>query len=63
MSRTPSGTSPRLVRPAAGSRAQHVAGACAVALLAALSLSARAVPLIAFVAVGAGAGYSLSGSV
>ena len=50
---------------AASNRAQHVAAAIAVSLLVGLALIGVLTPIaaVAFFAVGAGAGYSLSGSV
>jgi len=49
----------------ASDRAQHLTGAAAVVVLALLSLAGliSALPALVFFAVGAGAGYSLSGSV
>lgn len=73
MSATPGGsrqvlprTPRRLLRNEAGTARQHVHGAIVVAALVVLALVAwpgTASPAIALLAAGAGAGYSLSGSV
>ncbi len=56
---------PRFRGAAATERSQHIVGFLVVALLAALSLAGvvGGAPVIAMFAIGAGAGYSLSGSV
>jgi hypothetical protein len=56
---------PRFRGEPATSRSQHLAGAAVVAILAALGAIGLGgqLPALALFAVGAGAGYSLSGSV
>jgi hypothetical protein len=51
--------------PVASARSQHIAGAVTVAGLCAVALAGFITPVeaVVFFAVGAGAGYSLSGSV
>ena len=53
----------RLAQPAASVRRRHLHGAIAVGCIVALTVAGLEIPAIALLAAGAGAGYSLSGSV
>ena len=59
------GTVPRFRGVAASRRSLHVAAAAILLVLVALAVAGVVIPItpIAFLAAGAGAGYSLSGSV
>lgn len=65
MSEPSTGATLRFRGRAASARSQHIAGATVVGLVSAVALAGvvSGIPAIVFVAVGAGAGYSLSGSV
>lgn len=63
MNATPQSSPPRLVRPEASVRRRHITAAFTVAIITLLAVAGFWSTPIALLAAGAGAGYSLSGSV